>query len=168
MKAEPAFKLFGLNFFSSDTRSSRKNWTGAFERNWDKFRKKKVAFAPNFFLHKSQKLFKSSCQGKQVLCQPSADNLLTQTGCLQGGTSFPLDPLSAKGIHAMSLTFQSASANGGQSTWLATFAPLKCKPKWIFLSQQAGTKIRENEPFSLTTRQAHASLVYPFLPRLCC
>lgn len=37
-----------------------------------------------------------------------------------------------------------------------------------FCPRRAGTKIRENEPFSLTTRQAHASLVYPFLPRLCC
>ena len=32
------------------------------------------------------------------------------------------------------------SANGGQSTWLATFAPLKCKPKWIFLSTQGWDK----------------------------
>lgn len=41
---------------------------------------------------------------------------------------------------------------------LATFAPLKCKPKWIFLSQQAGTKIRENEPFSLTKNASFASI----------
>lgn len=37
-----------------------------------------------------------------------------------------------------------------------------------FCPRRAGTKIRENGSFSLTTRQAHASLVYPFLPRLCC
>lgn len=32
-----------------------------------------------------------------------------------------------------------------------------------FCPRRAGTKIRENEPFSLSTRQATASLVYPFL-----
>ena len=51
-------------------------------------------------------------------------------------------------------------------TRTATFASLKCRSKCDIFAPKVGTKIRENEPFSLTTRQAHASLVYPFLPRL--
>lgn len=53
-------------------------------------------------------------------------------------------------------------------TRTATFASLKCRSKWDFWDKLRSPKRRENEPFSLTTRQAHASLVYPFLPRLCC
>ena len=41
-------------------------------------------------------------------------------------------------------------------------------PSVTFGTSFASPKRRENEPFSLTTRQANASLVYPFLPRLSC
>lgn len=143
--------------------SSRKNWTGVFERNWDKLRKKKVAFAPNFFLHKSQKLFKSSCQGKQVLCQPSADNSASRNRLLARGTSFPLDPLSAKGILrkfaiAHKLVCQWRTCTLGLQLSLRSNAD----PSVIFLPRKVGSKIRENEPFSLTVRQAPQALPIPF------
>lgn len=94
---------------------------------------------------------------------------LTRDRLLARGTSFPLDPLSAKGILrkfaiAHKLVCQWRTCTLGLQLSLRSNAD----PSVTFGTSFASPKRRENEPFSLTTRQAHASLVYPFLPRLCC
>lgn len=93
---------------------------------------------------------------------------LTRNRLLARGTSFPLDPLSAKGILckfaiAHKLVYLWRTCTLGLQLSLRSNAD----PSVTFGTSFASPKRRENEPFSLTKMQANASIFYPFLPRLC-
>lgn len=144
--------------------SSRENYKRFLNAIGTNSVKKRSPSLPIFSSISPKSFSKTFCKASKSFVSLRLTIPLTRNRLLARGTSFPLDPLSAKGILrkfaiAHKLVCQWRTCTLGLQLSLRSNAD----PSVIFLPRKVGSKIRENEPFSLTTRQAHASLVYPFL-----
>lgn len=147
--------------------SSRENYKRFLNAIGTNSVKKRSPSLPIFSSISPKSFSKTFCKASKSFVSLRLTIPLTRNRLLARGTSVPLDPLSAKGMLrkfaiAHKLVCQWRTCTLGLQLSLRSNAD----PSVIFLPRKVGSKIRENEPFSLSTRQANASLVYPFLPSI--
>ena len=147
--------------------SSRKNWTGVFERNWDKLRKKRSPSLPIFSSISPRSFSKTPVKASKSFVSQRLTIPLTRNRLLDRGASLPCTP-HVRQRHTRNFTIVQKRVSQWRTCTLGLQLSLRSNadPSVTFGTSFASPKRRENEPFSLTTRQAHASLVYPFLPSI--
>lgn len=143
--------------------SSRENYKRFLNAIGTNSVKKRSPSLPIFSSISPKSFSKTFCKASKSFVSQRLTIPLTRNRLLARGTSFPLDPLSAKGILrkfaiAHKLVCQWRTCTLGLQLSLRSNAD----PSVTFGTSFASPKRRENEPFSLTVRQAPQALPIPF------
>lgn len=147
--------------------SSRENYKRFLNAIGTNSVKKRSPSLPIFSSISPKSFSKTFCKASKSFVSQRLTIPLTRNRLLDRGASLPCTP-HVRQRHTRNFTIVQKRVSQWRTCTLGLQLSLRSNadPSVTFGTSFASPKRRENEPFSLTTRQANASLVYPFLPSI--